>query len=86
VRVIDFAIRGKEKAQLAVSFLNRLQSILDAEGIEYDLKVIAELINKHFPDWRRVLNECQRYHVGAKLTRHSCIFLRHLCKRTGQES
>ena len=65
--VVDFSIRGKEKAQLAVSFLNRLQSILDAEGIEYDLKVIAELINKHFPDWRRVLNECQRYSVGGKI-------------------
>ena len=65
--VVDFSIKGKEKAQLAVSFLSRLQNILDTEGIEYDLKVIAELINKHFPDWRRVLNECQRYSVGGKI-------------------
>ena len=65
--VIDFGIKGKEKAQLAVSFLNRLQSILDTESVEYDLKVIAELINKHFPDWRRVLNECQKYSVGGKI-------------------
>jgi DNA polymerase III delta prime subunit len=65
--VIDFGIRGKEKAQLAVSFLNRLQNILDIEGIKYDLKVIAELINKHFPDWRRVLNECQKYSVGGSI-------------------
>ena len=65
--VIDFGIRGKEKAQLAVSFLSRLQSILDIEGIKYDLKVIAELINKHFPDWRRVLNECQKYSVGGSI-------------------
>ncbi len=65
--VIDFGIKGKEKAQLAVSFLNRLQSILDAEGVNFDLKVIAELINKHFPDWRRVLNECQRYSSSGEI-------------------
>ena len=34
---------------------------MDTEGVEYDNKVLVELINKHFPDWRRVLNECQRY-------------------------
>jgi DNA polymerase III delta prime subunit len=65
--VIDFGIKGKEKAQLAVSFLSRLQSILDAEGVNFDLKVIAELINKHFPDWRRVLNECQRYSSSGEI-------------------
>ena len=65
--VVDFGIKGKEKAQLAVSFLNRLQNILDEENIKYDLKVIAELINKHFPDWRRVLNECQRYSSSGKI-------------------
>jgi DNA polymerase III delta prime subunit len=52
---------------LAGSFFKRLQNILDAEGIEYDQKVVAELINKHFPDWRRVLNECQRYSSGGKI-------------------
>ena len=40
---------------------------MDTEGIEYDNKVLVELINKHFPDWRRVLNECQRYSVGGKI-------------------
>jgi len=40
---------------------------LDAEGVEYDNKVLVELINKHFPDWRRVLNECQRYSVSGKI-------------------
>ena len=40
---------------------------MDAEGVEYDNKVLVELINKHFPDWRRVLNECQRYAVGGKI-------------------
>jgi len=52
---------------LAGSFFKRLQNILDAEGVQYDPKVLAELINKHFPDWRRVLNECQRYSAGGKV-------------------
>jgi DNA polymerase III delta prime subunit len=65
--VIDFAIKGKEKAALAGLFFERLQTILTAEGVEFDKKVLAELINKHFPDWRRVLNECQRYSVGGQI-------------------
>jgi DNA polymerase III delta prime subunit len=65
--VVEFSIKGKEKAQLAGSFFKRIQNILDAEGVEYDQKVLAELINKHFPDWRRVLNECQRYSAGGKI-------------------
>jgi DNA polymerase III delta prime subunit len=65
--VIDFTIKGKQKAQLAGSFFKRLQNILDEESIEYDQKVLAELVSKHFPDFRRVLNECQRYSVGGKI-------------------
>jgi len=65
--VIDFTIKGKEKATLAGSFFKRLQDILDAESIEYDQKVVAELVSKHFPDFRRVLNECQRYSTGGKI-------------------
>ena len=65
--VIDFAIKGKQRVQLAGSFFQRLQSILDAEKIEYDQKVVAELVTKHFPDFRRVLNECQRYSTGGKI-------------------
>ena len=65
--VIDFSIKGKEKTKLAGSFFKRIQDILDAEGVRYDPKVLAELINKHFPDWRRVLNECQRYSVGGEI-------------------
>ena len=65
--VVEFGIKGKEKAQLAGSFFKRLQDILDAEGVRYDPKVLAELINKHFPDWRRVLNECQRYSVSGEI-------------------
>ena len=59
--VIEFSIKGKDRQGLAASFFKRVQEILDAEGVKYDNKVLVELINKHFPDWRRVLNECQRY-------------------------
>ncbi len=65
--VVDFSIKGKEKTALAGSFFKRLQNILDEERVQYDPKVLAELINKHFPDWRRVLNECQRYSVGGQI-------------------
>ena len=53
--------REKIRQGLAASFFKRIQEILDTEGVKYDNKVLVELINKHFPDWRRVLNECQRY-------------------------
>jgi len=65
--VIDFTIKGKQKQQLAGAFFKRLQTILDQEKIEYDQKVLAELVSKHFPDFRRVLNECQRYSSGGKI-------------------
>ena len=65
--VVDFSIKGKQKAQIAAGFFSRLKQILDTEGVEYDNKVLVELINKHFPDWRRVLNECQRYSASGKI-------------------
>ena len=65
--VIEFAISGKNKATIAAQFFKRLVFILDQENIEADKKVVAELINKHFPDWRRVLNECQRYSAGGEI-------------------
>jgi DNA polymerase III delta prime subunit len=65
--VIDFTIKGKQKQQLAGSFFKRVLQILDSERIDYDEKVVAELVTKHFPDFRRVLNECQRYSTGGKI-------------------
>ena len=65
--VVEFGIKGKYKQEIAAAFFGRLISILEQEGIVADKKVLAELINKHFPDWRRVLNECQRYSVGGKI-------------------
>jgi len=65
--VVDFGIKGKQKQEIAARFFQRLNGILDSERIQSDKKVLAELINKHFPDWRRVLNECQRYSVSGKI-------------------
>ena len=65
--VVEFGIQGKEKQQIAGQFFKRLIDILDREKIRYDKKVLAEIINKHFPDWRRVLNECQRYSVSGEI-------------------
>ena len=62
-----FSTSAKDKPQLAAKFFQRIQDILDKEGVEYDNKVLVELINKHFPDWRRVLNECQRYSASGKI-------------------
>ena len=64
---VDFSTNSKSKPKLAATFFNRLRSILEAENVEADSKVLVELINKHFPDWRRVLNECQRYAVSGKI-------------------
>ena len=64
--VIEFKINGN-KNQLAHEFMGRAESILKEEQIGFDDKVIAELIMKHFPDWRRVLNELQRYSVSGTI-------------------
>jgi DNA polymerase III delta prime subunit len=83
--VIDFTIKGKQRAQLAGNFFKRLQHILNQEKIEYDEKVVAELVSKHFPDFRRVLNEIQRYSTGGKidsgiLASFSDVSVNHLIK------
>ena len=65
--VIEFGIKGKQKQEIATCFFKRLNSILEQEKVECDKKVLAQLIHNHFPDWRRVLNECQRYSVGGKI-------------------
>ena len=65
--VVDFSVNKKDKPTIAAQFFARLNSILEEEKVEADKKVLAELINKHFPDWRRVLNECQRYAVSGKI-------------------
>ena len=65
--VVDFTIPKSEKASLAHQFFQRAISILQENGIKYNEKVVAELINNHFPDWRRILNELQRYSVSGQI-------------------
>lgn len=65
--VIDFGLQNGEKAQMASAFFKRIEYILDSEKVDYDKKVVAELIKKHFPDFRRVINELQRYSQLGKI-------------------
>jgi DNA polymerase III delta prime subunit len=65
--VIEFKIDSKDKQEIAATFFKRAVSILKQEEIEFDPKVVAELITKHFPDYRRILNELQRYSVSGKI-------------------
>ena len=65
--VIDFGLQNGEKAQIASAFFKRIEFVLDSEKVDYDKKVIAELIKKHFPDFRRVINELQRYSQLGKI-------------------
>lgn len=65
--VIEFKIGKKDIPKLAAEFLKRTQKILENENVEYDRAVVAGVITKHFPDWRRVLNELQRYSATGKI-------------------
>jgi len=65
--VIDFKIENKDKQETMAAFFKRATQILKQEEIEFDAKVVAEVVAKHFPDYRRVLNELQRYSVSGKI-------------------
>ena len=65
--VIDFTIPKSEKPNLAMDFMKRVVGILQDENVEYDKKVLIEVIQRHFPDWRRILNELQRYSVSGRI-------------------
>jgi DNA polymerase III delta prime subunit len=65
--VIDFKIKKSDLPSLAAQFLKRACNILEKETVAYDKKVVAALITQHYPDWRRVLNELQRYSVTGKI-------------------
>ena len=63
--VVDFLFPKKLAPSLAGSFFERVKIILEQEQVKYDEKVLVEIIQRHFPDWRRVLNELQRYSVSG---------------------
>ena len=65
--VVDFIIAKNEKPKLASDFFSRVKMILSDENVKFDQKAVAELLNKYFPDWRRVLNELQRYSASGQI-------------------
>lgn len=65
--VVEFSLKGKDKSKLAGEFLQRLEYILDKNLVSYDEKVLIQLVKNYFPDWRRILNECQKYSAGGKI-------------------
>ena len=65
--VVDFTLRNEEKVQMAGLFFKRIHGILNQENVEFDTKVVAEVIKKHFPDFRRTINELQRYAKFGKI-------------------
>jgi DNA polymerase III delta prime subunit len=64
---IEFSIKGPEKVRLAKQFLTRLSNILDENSITYERSVLIEVIQTYFPDWRRILNECELYSSGGSI-------------------
>lgn len=65
--IIEFRIPKKEMPKLATQFMKRVEMILTAENVSYDKQAVAEVIQKFFPDWRRILNELQTYSVNGKI-------------------
>ena len=65
--VIDFVIKNGQKVKTATAFMERMSNLLTDENIEFDKKVLAELIQKYYPDFRRTINELQRYSVRGKI-------------------
>lgn len=65
--VIEFGYRKADVASMAGGFYKRVVEILKEEGVEFQPDVVGALIKKHFPDWRRVLNELQRYSASGKI-------------------
>ncbi len=65
--VIDFIIGKTDRPKMAAQFMRRAIDILEKENIESDKAVVASVVQKHFPDWRRVLNELQRYSSTGKI-------------------
>lgn len=65
--VVEFKIDNSEKPKIAAGFYRRVIDILSQEGVQSDSKVVAELITKYFPDYRRILNEIQRYSVSGTI-------------------
>jgi len=66
--VVDFRIKHEQATQLQGEFFTRLKSILTHECVEYEDKVLAKLVKRYYPDWRRLINECQRYAATGSIS------------------
>tara|TARA_Y100001954_G_C15781585_1_gene590120 strand:- start:443 stop:1378 length:936 start_codon:yes stop_codon:yes gene_type:complete len=64
---VEFRIPNEQKPKLATNFMKRVQDILEKENVSYNEKVVADVIGKFFPDWRRCLNELQRYSATGSI-------------------
>lgn len=65
--VVDFSLKGDEKPKMAAKMFKRLEQILNTEGITYDKAVLIKLVERYFPDYRRLLNELQRHSVSGSI-------------------
>tara|TARA_B100002019_G_scaffold100259_2_gene86372 strand:- start:5967 stop:6908 length:942 start_codon:yes stop_codon:yes gene_type:complete len=65
--VVDFRVKNGQSIELQKQFFDRLRWILKTEGIEHEDKVVAKLIRRYYPDWRRLINECQRYSASGSI-------------------
>ncbi len=65
--VIDFSLKGDEKAKMAMQMYKRITTILSTESITYDKEVLAKIVQRYFPDYRRTLNELQRYSTSGNI-------------------
>tara|TARA_B100000085_G_C18266809_1_gene400352 strand:- start:64 stop:555 length:492 start_codon:yes stop_codon:yes gene_type:complete len=65
--VVDFRVKNGQSIELQKQFFDRLRWILKTEGINHEDKVVAKLIRRYYPDWRRLINECQRYSASGSI-------------------
>ena len=64
---VDFRIKPEQAVKLQGEFFNRLKTILTSENVKFEDKVLAKLVRRYYPDWRRLINECQRYSASGAI-------------------
>ena len=65
--MVDFRVKNGQSVQLQGQFFERLRTILKKEDVKFEDKVLAKLITRYYPDWRRLINECQRYSANGSI-------------------